>query len=68
MRLLLGMGEYDYWKGCLNLSTDRETDAAAHYLEQRGKRFLVDFGTENAWSIAWDLLETDEAQSCGFIT
>jgi len=30
--------------------------AFAKYLEQRGLRFLIDFGFENAERIAWELI------------
>jgi len=34
--------------------------AYANYLERCGLRFLVDFGFENAESLAWDKLEAEE--------
>jgi len=33
--------------------------AFAKYLEQRGLRFLIDFGFENAERIAWELIEVE---------
>lgn len=40
---------FDYWCKVLGLpQVSREVSDAAHYLEKRGYRFLVDFGVDNA--------------------
>ena len=36
--------------------------AFAKYLEQRGLRFLIDFGFENAERIAWELIPAGTVQ------
>ena len=48
---IISDSEYGHWRDRLDLPTTREQDDACLALERFGKRFLVDFGYENAQSV-----------------
>ena len=56
------MCEYAKRKRLLGLKPGPAVDAASLYLERRGLRFCVDFGTENALEMAFDFLEREWLQ------
>lgn len=47
----IGDSEYGKWRDYLELPTTEQQDRACLLLEAQGKRFLVDFGYENAIAI-----------------
>ena len=51
--------EYDRIRKLLTLRTNLAVDEACRFLEARGQRFCVDFGTENAIDYALAILEEE---------
>lgn len=57
------MAKYAAYSGA---DYDSMTLACGAYLERHGLRFLIDFGYQNAESMAWSMIEDDyDCPSCG---
>lgn len=58
---------YDRLMLILNIPTTSRADIACRYLEQRGLKFCVDFGTDNAEEKMADMLESEFSKTYGFL-
>ena len=53
------MDSMEEWCKRLKIPVTEDQLIAGHYLESRGKRFLCEFGYENAESLADDLFDQE---------